>query len=119
LNGKKFMAKTEHKESSASSVTEAQIKQWKQRWGNVAQITVTIDDEGNKATGFFKKPGLDTIAAAATRMGSDPIGSGRIVFENCWLGGDEIIKTNDEALFAIILEVNKLFKYRTTEVKNL
>lgn len=100
-------------------VTQAQISQWKQRWGSVTQITVSLDDAGNKATGYFKKPGLDTISAASPKMENDPIGAGKIVFENCWLGGDEIIKTNDEALFSTILEVNRLFKFRETEVKNL
>lgn len=103
----------------AGNVTQAQINQWKQRWGSVTQITVTLDDSGNTATGYFKKPGLDAIAAAGPRMDSDPIGAGKIVFENCWLGGDEVIKHNDEALFSVILQVNKLFRLRETEVKNL
>jgi hypothetical protein len=100
-------------------VTDVQVKQWISRWGEVNQITVKLDQDGNKLTGYFKKPNLETISAASRFMESDPIHSGQIVFENCWLGGDEALKTNDEARFAALLQVNKLFRILETEVKKM
>jgi hypothetical protein len=105
-------------ESLPGGITDAQVKQWKSRWGEVTQITVKLD-EGAIATGYFKKPDLDTISAASRFMDSDQVRGGQIVFDNCWLGGDEIIKTNDEARFATILQVNRLFRILETEVKKM
>ena len=100
-------------------VTPAQLGAWKQRWGEVYAFSIKSDDEGTVVTGYFKKPDLITIAASATKAEADPVGSGIIVFENCWLGGDESIRTNDEQKFAAIREVNKLFRIRAVEVKKM
>jgi hypothetical protein len=100
-------------------ITEVQLKQWKTRWGDVYQISVKLDTEGSTATGYFKKPTLETIAAAGRVMDNDPIRAGQVVFENCWLGGDETMKNSDEAKLAAIREVNKLFRILETEVKKM
>lgn len=105
--------------TTQSNITEAKIKQWKQRWGEVHQFDVVIDDEGNKATAYFRKPDLAVIGASLSKGDNDPIGSGNVFFENCWLGGDEIIRTNDEARFSVTLKLNRLFKLRAVEVKKL
>lgn len=99
-------------------VTEAQVKQWKSRWGDVTAITV-IGDEGARFTGYFKKPDLQTISAASRFMESDPVRGGQVVFENCWLGGDPLMKTDDEVTFATLLQVNRLFRILETEVKKM
>lgn len=98
-------------------VTEAQVKQWKSRWGEVTSITVK---DGEKSyTGYFKKPDLQTISAASRFMDSDPVRGGQVVFENCWLGGDPVMKTDDEVKFATLLQVNRLFRILETEVKKM
>lgn len=99
-------------------VSQAQLKQWKNRWGEVTQISVKTDD-GRTLYGYFKKPDLETIAASTRFIDTDPVKGGVIVMENCWLGGDEAIKTDDEAKFSVILRVNKLFKVLETEVKKM
>ncbi len=69
--------------------------------------------------GYFKKPNLETIAAASRFMDSDPVRGGSVVMENCWLGGDEEIKTNDEVKFSVLLQVNKLFRVLEAQVKKM
>ncbi len=98
---------------------EAQIKRWKAKYGEVNQITVPIDDEGNTVTAYFRKPDLNIIAAASKFAETDPIKSGLILFENCWLGGDETIKQDDEAKLSAIKSLGKLFKVRDAEIKKL
>lgn len=116
------MAKTTQQTSAnyPAGVTEAQIKQWKARWGEVHLVEVPADDEGKtKLYGYFKKPSLDIISASARFAESDPIKSGTVLFENCWLGGDETLKENDEARLSCMKALGKLFKVREAIIKKL
>ena len=104
----------------AGGVTEANIAAWKEQYKNVFEIKVPTDDTGkNHAIGYFKKPDLDIIAASAKFAETDPIKSGIVVFDNCWLGGDETMKNDDECKISAISALNDLFKIRLAEVKNL
>lgn len=100
--------------------TPAQIKKWKQDHGEVHQIDVPLDDEGKKiATGYFKKPNLEIMSAAAKYAESDPVKSGSVLFENCWLDGDQQLKNNDEAKLSAIAQLGQLFKVRAASIKKL
>lgn len=99
--------------------TPTQIKQWKAEHGEVHQVEIPLDDEGNTAVAYFKKPTLDILSASAKYAETDPIKSGNIMFESCWLGGDERIKSSDEAKLGAIQVVAKLFKVRVATIKKL
>lgn len=73
-------------------ITPEQIAAWKQKHGNVYKIEV----EGRVA--FVKAPDRKTLSYAGSVGTKDPIKFNEIILNNCWLGGDEEIKTND-ALF--------------------
>lgn len=113
-------SQTQSKATYPGGITEAQIKQWKARWGEVHQVEVPVDDTGReKLTGYFKKPSLEIISASARFAESDPIKSGTVLFENCWLGGDEALKTNDEARVSCMKVLGKLFRVREATIKKL
>lgn len=101
-------------------ITELQLSHWKNQYGGVTAIIVPIDDLGKeKVTGYFRKPDLKVIQAAAPFTDSDPVKSGLIQFDNCFLGGDDAFKTNDEVKLSAIQALNKMFKVRVAEIKNL
>jgi hypothetical protein len=105
-------------------ITELQLSHWKNQYGGVTAIIVPLNDalEGTeviKVTGYFRKPDLKVIQAAAPFTDSDPVKSGLIQFDNCFLGGDEAFKTNDEVKLSAIQALNKMFKVRVAEIKNL
>jgi len=99
-------------------VSEAQIKRWKAKYGEVYAISVK-DENGEDLTGYFRKPDLNVIAAASKFAEADPVKSGIVMFENCWLGGDEAIKDDDEAKLGVIKSLGQLFKIKEAEVKKL
>ncbi|GIV42048.1 MAG: hypothetical protein KatS3mg034_1358 [Vicingaceae bacterium] len=99
-------------------ITEAQIKKWKAKYGDVYAITVNIEED-TKATAYFRKPDLQIISAAAKFADIDPIKSGNIMLENCWLAGDEIIKEDEEAKLGVIKKLGELFKIKEAEIKKL
>ncbi len=101
-------------------VSQAQIKRWKSQYGDVYAIEVKLDDKGKqKAVGYFRKPDLNIIAAASRFADTDPIKSGEVLLENCWLDGDDVIKTDDEAKMGVLTQLGKLFKIKEAEVKKL
>lgn len=106
--------------SSETKITDAQLQSWKKRWGAIYQIDVPLDDEGEKvATAWFKKPGIDVISASARFMESDPVKGVNIIMESCWLGGDEVIREDDEARLSCMQSLGKLLTIRTSSIKKL
>lgn len=104
----------------AGGVTQAQIDAWKKEHGKIYSIAVPTNDnaESDKVTGYFKKPNLATISAAAS-AGNDILRVGNIMLENLFLGGDPEIKANEEVKMSVIAELSKLFKIRQAEVGEL
>lgn len=102
-------------------MTDAKIKQWKSRWGdgNIHEVTVPIDEEGNLAKCYVRKPDLATLSASAKFAETDPMRAGMILFENCWLEGDEIIKELDEAKLSVIKVLGGLMKVYEATIKKL
>lgn len=83
-------------------------------------MEVPLDDDATqKAAAYFKKPGIDVISAAARFMESDPLKGATIIMESCWLGGDEVIKQNDEARLSCMQSLGKLITIRTSTIKKL
>jgi hypothetical protein len=107
-------------EAIAGGITEGQLNHWKNQYGEIKVFVIPLDDSGKKkVTGYFRKPDLKVIQAAAPFTDSDPVKAGLIQFENCFLGGDDDFKTNDEVKLSAIQALNKLFKVRVAEIKNV
>lgn len=100
-------------------VSEAQLNIWKEEHGNVFEIEAPVDDKGTTVKGYFRKPDLSTLGAASKYAESDPIKSGLILLQNCFLGGDNAFRNNDEVKFSAIVAINGIFKVREAKVKNL
>lgn len=98
-------------------ISEAQINQWKIRWKEIYQIE--IPGEEQVYVGYVRKPDLDVLSAASRFSETDPIKAGNIMFENCFLGGDEAIKENDELKLSVIQAISKLVKIREAQIKKL
>ena len=104
------------------TVTAAQIKTWKAKYnGEVYEIVTPLDDTNKKtATGYFRKPDLKVISAAAKFSENDQIKAGEVLFVNCWLGGDkDLYDTNDEAKLSVIKTLSQIFKIRNSTLKKL
>jgi hypothetical protein len=111
-------SKEEKPKVLAGGVTQAQLDGWKNSLGadEVKEIEVDLD-ENRKVSGYFKKPGLEVLAASTQKP--DPITSGTVLFDNCYLGGDPEIKENNEVKFAVLLQLHKIFKVKTARIKNV
>jgi len=79
---------------------------------NMLKIEATI------VRAYLKKPSRKVISMATAVGGKDPIRFGELILENCWLGGDEHIKTNDDLFLAANAILGNLIKIKTATLKN-
>ena len=78
------------------NLTEAQIEAFKQK--HRKGFAIEIPDRGEVHIGYFKRPTLETLKAVAKVARTDEIEAGKVMFDNCWLGGSEELRT-DALLF--------------------
>lgn len=119
----------ENNQTLPGGITQAQLKSWKDKYGEVFAIDIPVTDLtkeeiaagkiAEQVTGYFRKPNLQIIGMAAKIVDSDPIKAYRHQFDNCWLGGDPLFHSNEEVMYAAMLAVNALFKVRIASIKNL
>ncbi|MBP8040344.1 MAG: hypothetical protein KAZ36_00365 [Bacteroidales bacterium] len=93
--------------------TPEQIAIWKHNYGDVYEVNV--EDKYC----YLKKPDRKTLSFAATVGETDPMKFNEIVLNNCWISGDETIKTNDELFFAVVAKLNALIEVKSAEIKKL
>lgn len=100
--------------------TENQIKAWKNKHKNVYEVEVPMEDGGSEmAYGYFKKPDLDIIGLSTKYAETAPVKAGEIMIDNCWIGGDKIIKEDSEMKLGAMAQLKGIFKARVAKLKKL
>ncbi|NDV45504.1 hypothetical protein D0T49_00355 [Paludibacter sp. 221] len=94
--------------------TPEQIAGWKKQYKTVHKLTI-----GDKVA-YLKNPDRRTLSLAMTKIAkSDIIGGSEAILENCWLGGDAEIKTDDELFMAAVGKVGDLIQVKDAELEKL
>lgn len=93
--------------------TAEQIAKWKAVYGEVFEITV------DNSVCYLRKPDRATMKAIASIGATDPIRSNEVMIENCWLGGDNTIKTDDEKFFGVSSQLANIIEIKQAELKKL
>lgn len=99
------------------TVSKAQIKAWKNKYGEIFQFTVK--KEGKDINGYFKAPNANTIMAMSEFAESDKAKAMQILFVNTRIHVDPEVETDDAVRLAMIAEVRKLWKNYSVAVKKL
>ena len=93
--------------------TNEQIELWKKQHKDVFEIVV------EDSVCYLHKPDRTTMKAIASVSTSDPIKANEVLLENCWLGGDDSIKHDDEKFFGVSAHLAKLVEIKEAEIKKL
>lgn len=101
------------KENEITKVTEEVIAGWKKCHGDVFCVKV-----GGK-TGYLKKPDRAILSAAAVIGKQDPMKYNEILLDNCWLGGDSEIKTDDALFLGVSAKLGELIEVKEADLKKL
>lgn len=119
--------------ANQSTVTEQQIAEWKEKYGdgNVMKLEVAEsfvkfdphmmpdeDDEmsGPVAVAYIYKPTDKQLSFAMSKMPAF-LEAGKTIVKNCFLGGDERIKTDTSMLNAAALQCVELIEIRQAKLK--
>ncbi|MEE3483267.1 MAG: hypothetical protein VZQ98_02955 [Bacteroidales bacterium] len=93
--------------------TEEQIRQWKEKHGDVYEITV----DGRRC--YLRKPNRRELSYASVAGKSDPMRFNEIILNQCWLEGDEEIKTDDSLFLGVSAQIATLVEVKEAEIKKL
>lgn len=94
-------------------MTEAEISAAKKKHGDVFKITV----DGKEA--IIRKPNRKDLSHATAVGGNDPFAFNEALLNDCWLVGDEEIKTNDDCFLAVSGQLEKIIEIKEAEIKKL
>ena len=97
--------------------TETQIKMWKQQHGSIYEFEVELEED-KKAICYLKKPSIIGLAAASAFL-EDKFKYLEILLNECWIDGDQAIKTDEEAKYTTMLYCDKLFQIKEATLKKL
>lgn len=98
-------------------VSEGQVETWKGEHRKVHMIEV--EDDGDLLVGYFHRPSMETMSAVNKLTKNDEVKGSTTMFENCWLGGDPVMKTDTLVRMAAIKQLGALFNSVVGSLKNV
>ena len=110
------MAKILEQKVFDGGVTAEQVKAWKGQHRKVVRIEVEDGDE--KHVGYFKRPSMETMAASTKVAKTDEVKAGGILFDGCWLGGSEFMRTDPVLFVPTMAQLNNIMLGASASLKN-
>lgn len=96
-----------------AEVTKEQIESWKKKHGDVFEVNV------DGRTAYLKRPDRKALGAASVLGKDDPMKYNETLLENCWLGGDEEIKTDDSLFLGVSSVLAEIIEIKKAEIKKI
>lgn len=93
--------------------TAEQIEVWKKKYGKVVAIII----DGHIC--YLRKPDRRILGYASSVGAKDPIKFNELMLANCWLGGSEAIKTDDDLFLGASGKLAELIEFKEAELVNL
>lgn len=94
-------------------ITQAQIEQWKAQHGEVFKISV------GKKVCYLRKPSRKALSYAALSAQTDPLKYNEVILNDCWLAGDEEIKTDNGLFLSVSQKLPSLIEIKEAELEKL
>ena len=94
-------------------ITKEQIEEWKKQYNDIYVLNI----EDKKA--YLRTPDRQTLSCASTLSTKDPLKFNEVVLNNCWLGGDEEIKTDDALFLAASSKLPDLIQIKEATLEKL
>lgn len=98
-------------------ITEAQIEAFKAKHGKVCRVDI-VDGEDTHV-GYFHRPDFQTVKAITKISKTDEVEAGKVMFDNCWLGGSEQLRKDAVLFMAVQSQLGKMLNGCMGSLKNL
>lgn len=99
------------------NLTEDQIAAFKQE--HRKSFAIEIRDGCEVHIGYFKRPTLETLKAVTKVARTDEVEAGKVMFDNCWLGGSEELRTDALLFMAVQKKLGEVLNGFQGVIKNL
>ena len=93
--------------------TTAQIQEWKSKYRDIYEITI----EDKRC--YIRKPDRRVLGLATSVGQKNPMKFNEVILYNCWLGGDDAIKTDDDYFLAAAARLEEVIEIKEAEIKKL
>lgn len=103
---------------TVGQVAQEQIDAWKAQYGDVYSIT-TEDAQESLHVCYLKKPKRKHISAATIAGKVDPLKFNETLMRECWLGGSEAIRTDDDMFMAAGGVLTDIVQIREAQLEKL
>ncbi len=94
-------------------VSKKQIEEWKNKYGSVYKIEV----DGRIA--YLRSPSRKVIGYASSVGQKDPMKFNEMLLNNCWLAGDEKIKTDDSLFMGVAAKLADIIEVKEATLEKL
>jgi len=95
------------------TATKEQIAEWKAKHGDV--FCIKVEDK----VCYLKKPSRKALGYASVAGKDNPLKFNEVLLNDCWLGGDEEIKTNDDLFLSVSPKLTELIEVKEAELEKL
>ena len=104
---------TEKQEALVGQATVAEIDEWKKRHGDIYAITV----DGHVC--YLRKPTRRDLSFASSAGKKDPLKFNETLLRDCWLGGSEAIRRDDDKFMGASGVLDKIIPDAEAELEKL
>lgn len=98
-------------------ITEAQVEAFKAKHGKIYRVDIV--DGADTHIGYVRRPDFATIKAITKLSKTDEVEAGKVMLNNCWLGGSEALRTDAVLFMAVQVQLGKLLNGCMGSLKNL
>lgn len=95
------------------NVTKEQIQEWKKKYGKVFKISC----DGKVC--YLKPPTRKILGYASVAGKEDPLKFNEVILRDCWLDGDEEIRTNDVLFLSVGSQLANIIQTKEAELEEL
>ena len=104
---------TERQEALVGQATVAEIDEWKKRHGDIYAIKV----DGHVC--YLRKPTRRDLSFASSAGKKDPLKFNETLLRDCWLGGSEAIRRDDDKFMGASGVLDKIIPDAEAELEKL
>ena len=101
------------KPKTSDVITDEMIEDWKKKHDEI--FIVEVEDK----VAYLHTPSRKVLRQANVHGKTDDIKFAEIILNNCWLGGDEIIKTDDSYFLGVASELSQIIDIKEATIKKL
>lgn len=103
-------------ETKKGNISQEQIEEWKKKFKKVYILKVKVN-ESDEAVGYLRKPSRDHKAVALSLYAQNKIlEAGEFVRDNCWLGGDDRLKTKEDIADSAAIQASGIVNFLEGEL---